>query len=94
MQGIVWSASGTFSIVGVQIHDHLFATQESRHSSIDIAIWLSHTTLGYTVALSAIDWGVEDQLFNTSEQDALLSSAGSSHASFFALTKNASYLVS
>lgn len=38
------------------------------------AIWLSHTTLGYTVAHSAIDWGVEGQLFNTSEQQVLLSS--------------------
>lgn len=38
------------------------------------AIWLSHTTLGYTVVHSAIDWGVEGQLFNTSEQQVLLSS--------------------
>lgn len=38
------------------------------------AIWLSHTTLGYTVAHSAIDWGDEGQLFNTSEQQVLLSS--------------------
>lgn len=38
------------------------------------AIWLSHTTLGYTVAHSVIDWGVEGQLFNTSEQQVLLSS--------------------
>lgn len=38
------------------------------------AIWLSNTTLGYTVAHSAIDWGVESQLFNTSEQQVLLSS--------------------
>lgn len=38
------------------------------------AIWLSHTTLGYTVAHSAIDWGVEGQLFSTSEQQVLLSS--------------------
>lgn len=56
------------------------------------AIWLSRTTLGYTVAHSAIDWGVEGQLFNTSEQQVLLSSWPFS-CLVSAPPKNVSYLV-
>ena len=55
------------------------------------AIWLSHSTLGYTVAHSAIDWSVEGQLFNTSEQQVLLSSWPFSFL-VSVPPKNASYL--
>lgn len=48
--------------------------ERAGNAPLTSAIWLSHTTLGYTVVHSAIDWGVEGQLFNTSEQQVLLSS--------------------
>lgn len=37
-------------------------------------IWLSLCTLGYTVAHSAVGWGVEGQLFSTSKQQVPISS--------------------
>lgn len=65
--------------------------QRPGRAPLAAAIWLSHTTLGYTVAHSAIDWGVEGQLFSTSEQQVLLSNCPFS-CLVSVLPKNVSYL--